>query len=699
MSTKKKLLQAAAGGGVAGDPVYIEDIHSTYVYIGDASGSLTIDNGIDLSTDGGAVLFKQTNSAQNWFMFDTEMGFYSGPSTPYWTKTNATSAATYAGGFGVESFNTNGFTLGNGYNGVNTTGDKFVSYSFKKTPKFFDLVKYTGNGQAGRVINHSLDCEIGTIIVKCISQDSHWVTWHKDSYQSGTSADVSFLNESSVSQTGVANVFEGFSTSSFTVGNNSSANGDTNTHVNKSGQEYVAYIFAHNSGGNGGFGENQDQDVIRCGSWSASSSKIDIDVGFEPQIVLVKAINGSANPYNGWQIFDNMRGMGYEAETPQNVGHNTPLYLYNNTAEGDHGGYGGASYDLISVTPTGFRVNGTSGPSSIATGGTTMGYIAIRRGPMRLPEAGTDCFETYLTPQQQDPQFRTNWPVDMTIHRYNNTSSNNAHALSTRLCTHNYSLLNGNSAIASSGLAVGATSAAVYDYMNGVGTSQGLGYGDDFCWMWRRYPHFFDLVSYEGDGSNNRAIPHNLGIQPSLMFIKNIENGGYHIGWNKPTNRMILLDLPNEQWSQGDSATYWGNDGTGTVKQPTDTHFYVGSQTQVNGNTNQLIAMLFGEIDGISKVGSYVGNATDTTIDCGFTAGARFVLIKNMSNNDNWKLFDTVRGWTTSTDYWMELNQNFAQQSGNTLLSRNQGFGVRGSSYDAANINTNGDTYLFYAIA
>ena len=35
------------------------------------------------------------------------------------------------------------------------------------------------------------------------------------------------------------------------------------------------------------------------------------------------------------------------------------------------------------------------------------------------------------------------------------------------------------------------------------------------------------------------------------------------------------------------------------------------------------------QLDGISKVGSYTGNGADNrTIDCGFTSGARFVIIK-----------------------------------------------------------------------
>jgi hypothetical protein len=40
----------------------------------------------------------------------------------------------------------------------------YASWTFKKQPRFFDMVKYTGNGVAGREIAHELGCDVGMII-------------------------------------------------------------------------------------------------------------------------------------------------------------------------------------------------------------------------------------------------------------------------------------------------------------------------------------------------------------------------------------------------------------------------------------------------------------------------------------------------------------------------------------------------------
>ena len=53
MPSNKKLLQAAAGSA-GGDPLYVEDVFSTYLYDGNGS-TQTITNGIDLDGEGGLV--------------------------------------------------------------------------------------------------------------------------------------------------------------------------------------------------------------------------------------------------------------------------------------------------------------------------------------------------------------------------------------------------------------------------------------------------------------------------------------------------------------------------------------------------------------------------------------------------------------------------------------------------------------------
>ena len=68
------------------------------------------------------------------------------------------------------SFNEDGYdmlimllTIWNG----SSIGD-YVSWTFRKAEKFFDVVTYTGNGVEGRVLNHSLNSTPKFIIIKAI---------------------------------------------------------------------------------------------------------------------------------------------------------------------------------------------------------------------------------------------------------------------------------------------------------------------------------------------------------------------------------------------------------------------------------------------------------------------------------------------------------------------------------------------------
>jgi cytochrome c peroxidase len=73
--------------------------------------------------------------------------------------------------------------------------------------------------------------------------------------------------------------------------------------------------------------------------------------------------------------------------------------------------------------------------------------------------------------------------------------------------------------------------------------------------------------------------------------------------------------------------------------------------TSTNESGKNYIAYLFATLPGVSKVGSYTGNGSSQTIDCGFTSGARFVLIKRTDNSNwSWYVYDTARGIVAGND-------------------------------------------------
>ena len=110
------------------------------------------------------------------------------------------------------------------------------------------------------------------------------------------------------------------------------------------------------------------------------------------------------------------------------------------------------------------------------------------------------------------------------------------------------------------------------------------------------------------------------------------------------------------------------------------------------------VAYLFATCAGVSKVGSYTGTATTKQIDCGFTAGARFVLIKRTDSTGDWYVYDSARGIVSGNDPYLLLNSTAAEVTGTDYVDTyNAGFEL--SSTAPAGLNANGGTYIFLAIA
>jgi len=85
------------------------------------------------------------------------------------------------------------------------------------------------------------------------------------------------------------------------------------------------------------------------------------------------------------------------------------------------------------------------------------------------------------------------------------------------------------------------------------------------------------------------------------------------------------------------STNYWQS------TQPDSSVFYVSSNSEANGSTNNLIAYCFANTEGHLKCGSYVGNAsTDGPfVYTGFRPA--LVMIKNTADVTHWAIWDSKR--------------------------------------------------------
>jgi len=630
-----KLLMSSAGSSTAAN--YIEDVFSTYLYTGNGS-TQTITNGINLSTNGGLVWIKSRSAVNNNFLTDTMRG----------GSQNLRSDTTGAQqNDGTLTFNANGFSAPSS-NGFGNSGVTFASWTFRKQAKFFDVVTYTGNGTQNRAISHALGSAPGFIVVK---QTNTAANWYCKAPGLGTSQAL-LLNTTDAVAT-YTNVWGTTieDATNFYVGN---------VTTNASGGTYVAYLFAHNAGG---FGLTGTDNVISCGSFTTDGSgNATVNLGYEPQWLLVKDL--ANNQY--FQLVDNMRALTATAAQA------AELYAGATQAETVNGGF--------AINATGFTVSQYISTSYI--------YIAIRRGPMKVPTSGTSVYEAYSRPVGETINVvNTAFPAD-TFWAKNTTSSS--------YNWFDYDRLRGNTQY----LATNTTGAEItgsgnyfvkfnYDqlklHVGEVSDYNTFTTGSIFYWM-RRAPGFFDEVCWTTTGAA-QTLNHNLGVVPELM-IRKVRNGTWE-GWMVyaaaiGNTKILYLD----QTAAQDTNNGWDN------KTPTSTQFFVNNTL----SGYNMVTYLFATVAGVSKVGSYTGNGTTQTINCGFTGGARFVLIKRTDSTGDWYVWDTARGIVTANDPHLSLNTTAADvTTDDSIDPDSSGFIV--NQLAATNINVSAATYIFLAIA
>jgi hypothetical protein len=635
MATKKKLLQAAAGNAGGGAGLDVEEVFSTFLYSGNGS-TRTITNGIDLDGEGGLVWIKNRGNTTTHNLHDTERG------AGTYLQTNASSAEV-TDNDEVTAFNSNGFSLGDGTKSNSLDGSDYASWTFRKAPKFFDVQTFTYSSGSATTINHSLNCEVGMVIIKRTDSSDNWYVQHR----SNTGSDsTGILNGTAAfnSPNGYSNWIATFGTTSLT------------TVTNQVSGTYVAYLFAHNDG-DGEFGPDGGADIIKCGSFTTNASgDASIDLGFEPQWVLLKRTDAAQS----WWLADTMRGM--------TVGTTGTAYLVPDQNYAEDSTY----TNYINPTATGFSVDAFSGSADYI-------YIAIRRGPMAVPEDATDVFNVTTQSGSTAPAHDTGFVTDFSLRRENALSSASVIQAADRLRGKPYLTTEGTNSETN-------LNNNTWDFMDGwFGATSND--SNKYAWSWKRAPNYMECVAYDGDSTaspNSRDIEHNLGVAPEMMWIKcrtAAENWAvYHSG----IGATKYLNL-NNTTAAATSANWWRNTA------PTDTVFTIGHQDDVNLNGGTHIAYLFATLAGISKVGSVTHSGT-TNVDCGFTSGARFVLLKRTDATGDWYVWDSERGIVSGNDPYLLLNSTAAEVTNTDYIDPlSSGFTIT-SSFTA------GD-YIFYSIA
>lgn len=623
-------------------PLYVENVFSAYNYTGNAANR-SIVNGQDLATKGGMTMIKQrTSGVGPAAVYDTARG-----ARKALTPTSTAAELTATAGQELTAFNSDGFSLGSADSNyfTNQSGNLYGSWSFCENAKFFTkTTKSHTNGGASTVDLSSLGA-VGMVIVKRTDSAGEWYVWHR----------------------------------SLTAGNNlrfhtTAAQSSTNAHLSVSGTTltiasgmatgtYIVYAWAHDTATDG---------IIQCGSYTGngSASGPSVTLGWEPQFLLLKTITSGTT--GDWYLFDTARGLGLSSDAA----------LLPNISSGE------SSSEYISPTATGFTVKTTD--PNINNNAFVVAYIAIRKGLMRPPTDATKVFAINALTGNGAARSITAGSITQGVDLMFSKGRGNTREgrFYDRLRGPLKELITSSTAVEAS-----ITNTVTAFNMDGVSLGSGLDVNENSStfieYFLKEARGYFDKVAYTGTGSAHTEA-HNLGVVPELMIVKRLSGGtgNWAVYYGDPTDYILL----NSTAATVDDDTYWNDTA------PTASVFSLKTNTDVNASSSNYTAYLFVTLAGVSKIGTYTGTGTTKQVDCGFAAGARFVLIKRVDSTGDWYFWDTTRGIVSGNDPYLLMNSTAAEATATDYIDPySAGFEL--SSTAPAALNALGGTFLFLAIA
>jgi hypothetical protein len=199
----------------------------------------------------------------------------------------------------------------------------------------------------------------------------------------------------------------------------------------------------------------------------------------------------------------------------------------------------------------------------------------------------------------------------------------------------------------------------------------------------------FSIVSYTGTGSNTN-YGHGLGVAPKMIIVKNRSDSSGH--W-----RVYHASQGNTKYANLDgTAAFSASSTTWNNTTPTNSVFYVGSDSRANGSGNAMIAYCFAEKKGYSKFGSYEGNGNvdGAFVYTGFKPA--WIMVKRAGGVTNWQIQDSKRDGFNDQNKRILANVNEAEKTSQMWDQLSNGFKIRVTSENA---NGSGMSYIYMAFA
>lgn len=231
-----------------------------------------------------------------------------------------------------------------------------------------------------------------------------------------------------------------------------------------------------------------------------------------------------------------------------------------------------------------------------------------------------------------------------------------------------------------------------------LGTSNDCNSNTDtfVAWCWKESATAgFDILTFEGNGTDDTDISHNLSAVPHWIICRNIDSAKdwcvyHHKNTSAPETDLLVL---NTTAATTDTDDRWSDEA------PTSSVFTVGDSSQLNASGDTSIAYLWSEKQGFSKFGSYTGNGNvdGTFVYTGFRPA--YFMYKRTDSTNNWHVIDNKRSPINETDKVLYADTSDAED---TSTNANQvDFCANGVKIREDNDGQNGSgaTYVFMAFA
>jgi len=200
----------------------------------------------------------------------------------------------------------------------------------------------------------------------------------------------------------------------------------------------------------------------------------------------------------------------------------------------------------------------------------------------------------------------------------------------------------------------------------------------------------FSIVSYNATGSN-LTVGHGLNAKLALILLKsrNVSGSWYVMHDNTDPAKFLKLNKTDQSYSSSDAFLSVDSSTFGT-----------GTNSTVNYNGQQKIALCFAPVEGYSTFGSYTGNgdADGPFVYTGFRPA--FILFKRITDgSEPWVIVDSARD-PENAGFTEVLRPNLNSAEFNNS-SANMDILSNGFKYRGAGGMTNADTkdYIFAAFA